>query len=332
PEVFAKGAVMAGAPHKAASNASQAVSVGQGTVIKTPQTWGSLVTSEFPSYTGTYPTVAVFHGSADNVVNINNETEIMKQWTNVHNTDQTADAVINSFNGNAFVTKNVFNDSSGHEVIETYTLSGMGHAIALDTGSCYQKCGKTGTYAYEVYFSATFWAAYFFDILIPPYTISGLQVVNANQTGVTYSVTNTAGSTYTWTVPAGAVIASGQGTNQITVNYGTQSGYVEVEETQSNTCRNGPSKLYVTVNNASAVAGFTNEEIKILQTGNNSLFIKTNDEKYFRLRIYSYTGAVVFDEQVAGNSPVLLRLDMGIYVAEVVSGNSIRTKKLYVVD
>ncbi|MGZ3941714.1 MAG: extracellular catalytic domain type 1 short-chain-length polyhydroxyalkanoate depolymerase, partial [Bacteroidia bacterium] len=167
PEVFSRGVVMAGAPHKAASDALTAYNVGQGTVTKTPSQWGSLVTAEYPSFAGNYPTVAVFHGSGDPVVNINNETEIMKQWTNVHGADQTADVVVNSFNGNAYVTKNVFNDNNGNEVVETYTLSGMGHAVALDTGSCYQKCGRTGTYALEVYFSSAFWAAYFFDILIP---------------------------------------------------------------------------------------------------------------------------------------------------------------------
>src|ERR1700751_2652389 len=82
PEIFSKGAVMAGAPHKSASNATQAYYVGLGTVTNTPQNWGTLVTNENSSYAGPYPTVAVFHGSSDNVVNINNETEIMKQWTN----------------------------------------------------------------------------------------------------------------------------------------------------------------------------------------------------------------------------------------------------------
>jgi len=332
PEIFAKGAVMAGAPHKSATNFSQAISVGQGTVTKTPSAWGALVTAEYPSYTGPYPTVAVFHGSSDAVININNETEIMKQWTDVHATDQTADAVVNSFNGNSFVTKNIFNDNNGNEVVETYTLSGMGHAIALDTGACYQKCGKTGSYALEVYLSSTFWAAYFFDILVPPYTITGLQTVNANQTGVTYSVANTSGSTYNWTVPAGATITSGQGTNQITVNFGTQSGYVEVTEVQNNTCKNGPTKIFVTVTNGSGVNNFKEEEIKILQSGGNSFVVKTNKQEYCRVKIYNSLGAVVFDEEVLSNTSVLLRLDMGIYVAEVKSENTIQVKKLFVID
>ncbi|MBL1233484.1 MAG: PKD domain-containing protein, partial [Flavobacteriales bacterium] len=42
---------------------------------------------------------------------------------------------------------------------------------------------------------------------------------------------------YTWTVPTGATITSGQGTTAITVNYGTNSGSVTV--TPSNSCGNG---------------------------------------------------------------------------------------------
>ncbi|MGZ3864525.1 MAG: extracellular catalytic domain type 1 short-chain-length polyhydroxyalkanoate depolymerase [Bacteroidia bacterium] len=331
PEVFSKGAVMAGAPHKAASDALTAYNVGQGTVTKTPAQWGSLVTAENPSYSGNYPTVAVFHGSSDPVVNINNETEIMKQWTNVHGADQTADVAVNSYNGNAFVTKNVFNDNNGKEVVETFTLSGMGHAVALDTGSCYQKCGKTGTYALQVYFSSTFWAAYFFDILIPPYAINGSQNVSVNQTGVTYSVTNTSGSTYNWTVPSGASIVSGQGTNQITVNFGVQSGYIEVTETQSNNCLNGPSKLYIIIGNT-AIGDYAGEEIEIYQTDGKSFFIKTKTQKIFSVKIYNALGEVVFDNHVQSNSAEQVQLPDGIYTTEIKGENGLSVKKIVIIN
>ena len=330
PELFAKGAVMAGAPHKAASNATQAYYVGLGTVTDTPQNWGTLVTNEYPTYTGNYPAVAVFHGSNDAVVNINNETEIMKQWTNVHGADQTADAVINSFNGNSFVTKNIFNDNTGKEVVETYTLSGMGHAIALDTGACYQKCGKTGTYALEVYFSSTFWAAYFFDVLIPSYSITGSQTVNANQTGITYSVPNTSGTTYNWSVPAGASIVSGQGTNQITVNFGTQSGYVEVMETQSGTCKNGPVKIFVTVTNGNGITNHSADELCVLQTDGNSFVVKTKAQQMCLVKIYDALGVLVFDGVIESNTPVSFTVNRGIYIAEVKWQNNTRIKKLFV--
>ena len=61
--------------------------------------------------------------------------------------------------------------------------------------------------------------------------ITGPASVTANQQNVTYSVSNTNGSTYTWSVPAGATIVSGQGTNTIVVSFGSTGGTVSVQET-----------------------------------------------------------------------------------------------------
>jgi len=54
-----------------------------------------------------------------------------------------------------------------------------------------------------------------------PVSITGNSTPCANSSGVVYSCPSVSGATsYTWTVPAGATIASGQGTNSITVNFG----------------------------------------------------------------------------------------------------------------
>jgi hypothetical protein len=52
-----------------------------------------------------------------------------------------------------------------------------------------------------------------------PSLISGSTSVCSPQAGVAYSVTNTPGLTYTWVAPANATIATGQGTNAVTVNF-----------------------------------------------------------------------------------------------------------------
>jgi PKD repeat protein len=88
-----------------------------------------------------------------------------------------------------------------------------------------------------------------------PGTISGLNIVCTNQTGVTYTISSVSGaSSYTWTVPSGATIASGQGTTSVTVNYGTSGGNVTV--TASNSCgTSSASSLAVTVNPLPATPG-----------------------------------------------------------------------------
>lgn len=61
----------------------------------------------------------------------------------------------------------------------------------------------------------------------------------------TYSVLNTPATTYTWTVPAGWTILSGQGTNSITTQPSTTAGSISV--TPSNTCGSAiPSTKAVT--------------------------------------------------------------------------------------
>ena len=65
-------------------------------------------------------------------------------------------------------------------------------------------------------------------------------------TSYTYSVGNTAGSTYGWTVPAGASFTGGTA-NSITVTFGSTSGNVSVIETNATGCIGTQQTLSVTV-------------------------------------------------------------------------------------
>ncbi|HYV90338.1 MAG TPA: exo-alpha-sialidase [Chitinophagales bacterium] len=80
-----------------------------------------------------------------------------------------------------------------------------------------------------------------------PGAVSGPAAVCANQSGVVYSIGQVAGATsYTWIVPAGGIIQSGQGTTSITVNFGTAGGSVKVKAV--NGCRaSNYKKLVVTI-------------------------------------------------------------------------------------
>ncbi|HAN78653.1 MAG TPA: glycoside hydrolase family 1 [Bacteroidales bacterium] len=61
-------------------------------------------------------------------------------------------------------------------------------------------------------------------------TIAGTSFVQANEKGVQYSCTALAGATkYEWTVPEGAKIISGAGTDKISVDFGTAEGNVTVK-------------------------------------------------------------------------------------------------------
>jgi uncharacterized protein (AIM24 family) len=82
--------------------------------------------------------------------------------------------------------------------------------------------------------------------------ISGTNTVDPGQTGVSYSVAPIQGAAttngYVWTLPNGASIASGGGTNAITVNFASYatSGNITVKATNGS-CFGGASSLSVTV-------------------------------------------------------------------------------------
>ncbi|CAN5384987.1 hypothetical protein BH10BAC3_BH10BAC3_09840 [soil metagenome] len=82
-----------------------------------------------------------------------------------------------------------------------------------------------------------------------PTGYSGTNTVYPGQTGVTYSVTNVAGVTYTWAYSGtGYTIASGQGTNSITIDYavGATAGTLSVTPSVSG-CNGTPFTQAITV-------------------------------------------------------------------------------------
>jgi gliding motility-associated-like protein len=88
--------------------------------------------------------------------------------------------------------------------------------------------------------------------------------VCANSTGNIYTASGAPlGSTYVWSTPAGTTITSGQGTNTISVDWGTVSGAVVVIDTNSVGCYSDPASCTVTAFIApiasidTASAGFT---------------------------------------------------------------------------
>jgi beta-glucanase (GH16 family) len=75
--------------------------------------------------------------------------------------------------------------------------------------------------------------------------INGQQLVENNAMAKTYSVTSLPACTYTWSVPSGSSISSGQGTNVIQVNWGNSGGNISV--LLDNACGTSTSTLAVDI-------------------------------------------------------------------------------------
>jgi hypothetical protein len=78
--------------------------------------------------------------------------------------------------------------------------------------------------------------------------ITGSTNVIVGQSGVSYSVSSTVGSTYGWTVPAGASFTGGT-SSSISVTFGSTSGNVSVTETNASGCTGSTVSKSVTVVN-----------------------------------------------------------------------------------
>ncbi|MBY0424808.1 MAG: T9SS type A sorting domain-containing protein, partial [Cytophagales bacterium] len=158
-------------------------------------------------------------------------------------------------------------------------------------------------------------------------TIVGPLVVNPGQTGVVYSVTSVPGTNYNWTVPSGATIVSGQGTNQITVNFtNTVSGLVTLNST--NNFGTTPSSISVSTSPITYLIGNSADMlVQVLPNPfNESSFVKSTIE--FKYSIFDLAGhekenGVGYGGQSIGNA-----LSPGAYVLKCEIGNTTQLIKL----
>jgi hypothetical protein len=88
-------------------------------------------------------------------------------------------------------------------------------------------------------------------------SIAGSDSVGYNSTGVVYSVPNNPGSTYAWTVPTGATIVSGNGTNSIVVDFGPSGGTGAVSVVETNSYGSATSTKNIQTGPAPVVSSVT---------------------------------------------------------------------------
>lgn len=248
PETFNKGCIYAGGPYKSAESSVKAGAAMLGMVSKSPEEWGDLVKKQNPNFNGNYPSIAIFHGGIDPVVSTNNSNQLIKQWINIHNTDYIPDLRFEHFKNHKGVELEIYHNKNNQEVVRYYKIKGIGHVLALDTGSCSTQGGKTGMFAIHKKFHSTYWIADYFGLIKQPYSISGPTLVSENQKNIIYSVPKNTKSDYSWVTPSGYWIIEGQHTHQIIIESGMESGMIEVTEKNEMGCILESAKLQVQIN------------------------------------------------------------------------------------
>lgn len=161
PEKFKGAAIMSGVPYKAANNVFSSITALRGDVDKTPQEWGDLVRNENISFNGNYPKLSVFHGQQDNVVNFQNNTEIVEQWSNVLGLNLQDRTIVNLSNG----IKQIDYFNNNNVLISNYEIDNMSHAIAINPGTGIEEGGIESQFGKDKNFFSTYWAAKFFNLI-----------------------------------------------------------------------------------------------------------------------------------------------------------------------
>lgn len=147
PEVFVGGAIIAGLPYAVASTIPEAFDRMRGHALPSPQRLQDLLGSG-SSHKGPWPTISVWHGTADKTVDIVNAQAIVDQWKAVHGVgDQPARSEV--VDGQAHLT---WKNREGADVIELYRIGGMGHGTPIDASGGY---GSPASYMLDVGISST---------------------------------------------------------------------------------------------------------------------------------------------------------------------------------
>jgi poly(hydroxyalkanoate) depolymerase family esterase len=157
PDVFAAGASFSGLPFGCANSLSTAETCMAAPPSKTPSQWGTLGQAGFPGYSGPYPRISVWQGSDDTTVSTQNLAAIVAQWTDLTgaSTSPTTTNTVATFPHDEYA------DSKGVVQVESYSITGMSHAVAIDAPN---GCGTAGTYYVDEGICAVGYVAKFFGL------------------------------------------------------------------------------------------------------------------------------------------------------------------------
>ncbi len=143
PELFAGGAIIAGLPFAVAEGVPDALEAMRGQSLPSRATLAASITSA-SDHRGRWPTLSVWHGTADHVVSNANAAAIVDQWRDrigLGSVEGQRDKVDGQ-------RRTTWRDSKGKIAIERYDIDGMGHGTPLATRGG-EACGQSGPHMLE---------------------------------------------------------------------------------------------------------------------------------------------------------------------------------------
>jgi hypothetical protein len=131
PDIFKAGASFAGIPAGCRGTNETGIDYSKqcagGNVTHTPQEWGDIVRAMYPGYSGHRARVQLFHGDADTTISFKNQTEAIKEWTNLLglSTNPTTTSTVTL--GSHQATRQSWQNSCGYVVLDTFQSIGGDH-------------------------------------------------------------------------------------------------------------------------------------------------------------------------------------------------------------
>jgi poly(hydroxyalkanoate) depolymerase family esterase len=158
PEIFAGGAVIAGLPYGVATTVPEAFDRMRGQGVGTDAELQALV-RDASRHDGPWPTLSVWHGSADQTVVPSNADAIIAQWRGLHGAGP-APTLIETIDGHR---RRVWRDRDGRDVIESYMIAGMAHGTPIDPAAA-DGIGAAAPYMLDAGISSTHHIARFWGL------------------------------------------------------------------------------------------------------------------------------------------------------------------------
>ncbi|HLG34523.1 MAG TPA: DNRLRE domain-containing protein [Bacteroidia bacterium] len=168
-----------------------------------------------------------------------------------------------------------------------------------------------------------------------PGSINGPSSVCHHQNNVIYNIAAVTGATsYTWTVPPGTQIKTGQGTVQIKVRFGNSAGNITVKA--NNACGSGPIRSLAIAMPCREGENISSNDfdVNVFPNPSSSDFtfvINSSENNSCTISIFDLTGRVVEAyKNVSVNEEFKCgkALTDGIYYAEIISGDQRKVLKL----
>ncbi len=165
PEMFRCGAIFAGGAYGIATGAIDGLKAMLGKKEITNEQLVANVKNQNPNYEGPYPTLIIYQGLNDPIVNYKSAALIVNQWTGINNTDSFPDKVEPSYKGIEDICRKEYADSLGKTVVIFYEVNNLGHRLMIRPGEQESEGGRIGLFGVNKGFHSTYQTALDFGII-----------------------------------------------------------------------------------------------------------------------------------------------------------------------